>query len=94
MSIAAKHLVLVVGLIGSTGLYAEDSFEDKADLFAMSRPNPAYTIEMHNDTGEVLTIYNPAWGYGNYPRPKKPEDVVITLTTADGKRWNAQWVSE
>lgn len=26
-----------------------------------------------------------------YERPERPEDILVTLTTSDGKRWRAKW---
>jgi hypothetical protein len=92
MNITAKYAALVAVLIAPTSYsIAEDYF---ADPFIIGRLSPAHTIEISNELGEVLTINDPKWSYQDYPRPEKPEEVIITLTTADGKRWNAQWVSE
>lgn len=42
------------------------------------------TVELNSTSPRNMVDYR-------YDRPEKPEAVVVTLTTKDGKRWRAKW---
>lgn len=46
--------------------------------------------DVMNITG--LTIDIPSGLYRRSPRPKKAEDIQVTLWTKDGRQWAARWV--
>lgn len=61
---------------------------------AMVSRRPKTTKEIHLSTPpvqEVLSVYGISGPAGEYVRPDYPGKCVITLTTADGRRWTARW---
>lgn len=69
-------------------------------LVAITAPSSSAIVLTPTSSKEVLRINglaeirlgNPSPYQGMmYDRPEKPETVVITLTTKDGREWRAKW---
>ena len=52
---------------------------------------PISVSSIASTNSEFLTVNCPLWNEGKWIQPTNAADVVIKLTTADGKKWKCKW---
>lgn len=63
-----------------------------APVLVLSSPEPIMEIKgVLSENDYSTTEGQRSWTWPRYKRPEKPENVKVTLYTADGRKWIVRW---
>jgi len=67
------------------------AFNDFRTNVILTQPPPTSLLEITSTDKLVMSVDCPFWTLDACPAPTNANDVVIKLTTADGKKWICKW---